>query len=120
MTVAGGRATLCGVMKRGAGFGVSTGAAGVALAATTGGLTTVLGGRGGTADAGVTLVRGDAAGAADMGRGGTAGGAAFCVIAFNTSPGFEICERSILGLNSSAAARLARLEYELPGSPCSA
>jgi len=120
VTVAGGLATLCGVMNRGAAFGGSTGAAGAAPAATTGGLATELGGRCGTAEGGATLVRGGAAAAAAVGRGGAAGWAAFCVIAFKTSPGLEMCERSILGLNSSVAARLARLEGELPGSPCSA
>jgi len=120
VTVAGGLATLCGVMNRGAGFGGSTGAAGAALAATTCGLATELGGRCGTAEGGATLVRGGVAVTAAVGRGGAAGWAAFCVIAFKTSPGLEMCERSILGLNSSVAARLARLEGELPGSPCSA
>jgi hypothetical protein len=117
VTVAGGRATLCGVIKRGAGF---DGCAGVAIVATTGGFAAVLGGRGGTAAAGVALVRGGAEGAAAVGRGGAAGWAAFCVIAFRTSPGFEMCERSILGLNSSVPGRVLRLEEELPGSPCSA
>ncbi len=122
MIAAGGRATDCGVMKRGAGLGVSTGTADVALAAAAGGLATVLGGRAGTADAGATVCRGGAAGvgaAVAAERGATCGWAAFCVIAFNTSPGLEICDRSILGLNSSAGARELRVEL-LPGSPCSA
>ena len=122
MIAAGGRATDCGVMKRGAGFGGSTWADGPALAVTAGGLATLLGGREGTADGGATECRGGAAGvtAADTaGRGGTCGWAAFCVIAFNTSPGLEMCDRSILGLNSSAGARELRLVL-LPGSPCSA
>src|SRR5664279_333293 len=118
--VAGGRATDCGVMKRGAGFGVSTGATGAALAVAAAGLATLLGGRAGTADGGATVWRGGAAGvAAAAGRGVTGGWAAFCVIAFSTSPGLEICDRSILGLNSSAGAREARLLVLLPGSPCS-
>lgn len=120
VTVAGGRATDCGVMKRGAGFGVSTGAAGAALAAAAGGLGATLGGRAGTAEGGVTLVRGAAGGGAAAGRGGAAGWAAFWVIAFSTSPGLDMCERSILGLNSSTAARELRLDGALPGSPCSA
>jgi hypothetical protein len=119
VTVAGGRITDCGVMKRGAGLGGSTGAAGAALAATAGGLGTLLGGRAGTAAAGVTLVRGGATGAAD-GRGGVAGWAAFCAITFDTSPGLEMCERSILGLNSSLAACVERAEGAVPNSPCSA
>ena len=117
--VAGGRATDCGVMKRGAGLGGSTGATAVALAAATGGLATVLGGRAGTADGGATLWRGGTVETGAAARGGAAGCAAFCVIAFSTSPGLEMCERSILGLNSSACAREDRLEL-LPGSPCSA
>jgi hypothetical protein len=50
-TVAGGRATDCGVMNRGAGFG-SAGVAGCVLAVAAGaafGATTVLGGAGGVA-----------------------------------------------------------------------
>jgi len=119
-TAAGGRITDCGVIKRGAGLGGSTGAAGAALAAGATGLGTLLGGRDGTAAAGVTLVRGGAIGAAATGRGGIAGWAAFCVIAFSTSPGLEMCERSILGLNSSLAACEARLAGAGPNSPCSA
>src|SRR5215472_8817929 len=92
------------------------GAAG-GVAVVIGGLATVLGGRGGTAEAGVTLVRGGAA--ATVGRGGAAGWAVFCVIAFNTSPGFEMCDRSIFGLNSSLAV-CAPLPGAEPGSPCSA
>ena len=84
------------------------------------GLATLLGGRAGTADGGATVCRGGAAGvAAAAGREGTCGWAAFCVIAFSTSPGLEMCDRSILGLNSSACARELRL-LVLPGSPCSA
>lgn len=52
---AGGRATDCGVMNRGAGLGGSTGAAGCVLATTewdTGGA-----GRGGTAEGGATVGR---------------------------------------------------------------
>lgn len=119
MTGAGGRATDCGVINRGAGFGVSTGATGAALVATACGLATLLGGRAGTADAGATVCRGGAAGGGAAGRGGTGGWAAFCVMAFNTSPGLEMCDRSILGLNSSVCTRELRLPL-LPGSPCSA
>src|SRR5450631_3964849 len=105
-------------MKRGTGFGGSTRAADAELAATTGGLATLLGGRAGTADGGATVCRGGAAGAAAAaGRGGTCGWAAFCVIAFSTSPGLEMCDRSILGLNSSTWACELRLLLLLPGSP---
>ncbi len=123
MTAAGGRATDCGVMKRGAGFGASTGTVDAVLAAAAGGLATVLGGRAGTADGGATVCRGGAAAVAaaeTAERGATCGWAAFCVIAFITSPGLEICDRSILGLNSSACARELRVELLAPGSPCSA
>ena len=117
MTIAaGGRAaaTDCGVIMRGAGRGASTEAAGGALAAGVAGF----GGTdfAGTADAGGTVWRKGAGGAA-VGRAGTAGCAARCVIAFNTSPGLEMCDKSILGLNSSTWARELRLA---PGSPCSA
>jgi hypothetical protein len=60
---AGGRATDCGVMKRGAGFGASTGAAGGVLAVTAG---AVFGGetagRTGAAAAGGVAERAGAAG----------------------------------------------------------
>ncbi len=100
ITDAGGRGTDCGVMKRGAGL-ASTGSAGSVLAAGTAGF-------GGTAEGGATVGRG-ITGA--TGRAGATGWAARCVIAFSTSPGLEMCERSILGLNSSAAAaaRVPRL-----------
>jgi hypothetical protein len=42
-------------MKRGAGLAVSAGAAGAEVAAATGGLATLLGGRAGTADGGATV-----------------------------------------------------------------
>ena len=58
--------------------------------------------------------------ALQRGRAGTGGWAAFCVIAFNTSPGLEMCERSILGLNSSPTRRRPAAAEALPGSPCSA
>jgi len=108
---------VCGVIRRGAGLGGSIGVTGAALAAT-GGLATLLGGRGGTADGGATVCRGGAAAA--VGRGGAAGWADFCVIALSTSPGLEMCDRSILGLNSSAAARDPRPAGAMPDSPCSA
>ena len=111
---AGGRATDCGVMKRGAGLGGSAGTAGAAL---TGFVTD---GAGRTAEGGATVCRGPA-GAARVGgvagRAAMEGWAARCVTAFRTSPGLEMCDRSSLGLNSSAEAREARL---IPGSACSA
>jgi hypothetical protein len=92
MMGAGGRGTDCGVINRGAGF-ASAGGAGV-LAAGAAGLD-------GTADGGATTGRGAGGG---VGRGGAAGCVARCVIAFSTSPGLEMCDRSILGLKSSGAA----------------
>ncbi len=112
---AGGRATDCGVMKRGAGLGGSATATDDALAAGLEGLATVLGGCTDTADTGATVCRAGATGV--TGRADAAGWAAFCVIAFNTSPGLEMCDKSILGLNSSACA--TRELRVVPGSPCS-
>jgi hypothetical protein len=102
MMGAGGRATDCGVINRGAGL-ASTGGAAVVLAAGAGGAGAA--GLGRTADGAATVARGGAGG---IGRGGVAGCAARCVIAFSTSPGLEMCDRSIFGLNSSAAAAGAR------------
>ena len=96
MMGAGGRGIDCGVMNRGAGF-ASAGGAGVLAAGAAG--------FGGTADGGATTGRGGGGG---VGRTGAAGCAARCVIAFSTSPGLEMCDRSILGLNSSAVAVEAR------------
>jgi hypothetical protein len=95
---AGGR-VVCGVMKRGAGGG------GVAGFAAGGGVAGAVVAAGGVAAAGfASTVVGRGAG----GRGGAAGiaGAAaccFCVISFSTSPGLEMCERSILVLISSGS-----------------
>ena len=112
---AGGRATDCGVMKRGAGLGGSAGTTGVAPATVAAGFVAGAGGR--TADGGATACRG-AAGGAVAARATTEGWAARWVTAFSTSPGLEMCDRSILGLNSSADARDdVRLA---PGSACSA
>src|SRR5688500_16755428 len=86
-----------GVIKRRAGS-VAAGGAAVSTA----------GGAAGTAAAGGAA----AAGAAGLAAGGAAGlagadgaafSACFCWMAFSTSPGFEILERSIFGLISSAA-----------------
>jgi len=87
MMGAGGRGTDCGVMKRGAGF--ASAGSGAVLAAGAG--------FAGTADGGAATGRGGGV----VGRAGAGGGAVRWVIAFNTSPGFEMCDRSILGLNSS-------------------
>jgi hypothetical protein len=86
-----GRTTLCGVMNRGAGAG------GVADFATSGAALA-----GGAAEAAGLLSTAGAAGRA----GGAAGALAACccfVISFNTSPGLEMWERSILVLISSAS-----------------
>ncbi len=105
-------------MKRGAGLDGSAVAAGVAVA--TGATGFAIEGAGRTADGGATVCRGPA-GVARLGgvaeRAPAVGWAARWVIAFSTSPGLEMCDRSSLGLNSSAAAREARL---LPGSVCCA
>ena len=116
MITAAGRATVCGVIRRGAGFRTSTGAIGAAFAVTAGGFGATLGGRDGTAAAGVTLVRGGTGGV--TGRDGAAGWAAFWVIAFKTSPGLEMCDKSIFGLNSSLAGWIP-LAGAPPPSPCS-
>ena len=97
MIGAGGR-TVCGVMNRGAGAGLS-GSAGFAG---TGG---VAGADGATGVAAAGLASGGAGrGGMAVGR-GAAGGAApaccFCWMSFSTSPGLEIWERSIFILISS-------------------
>jgi hypothetical protein len=100
-TLATGRATVCGVMKRGAGGG--GGAAGFAAA---GG---VAGGAGGAA----TLVSMAGAGGRTGGAGGGAGVVAACcclVMSLSTSPGLEMCDRSILVLISSASRPARALE----------
>ncbi len=101
-------------MKRGAGLGGSAGVAGVALA--TGVTAFVTDDAGRTAEGGAMVCRGPAGGGV-AGRATVEGWAARCVIAFSTSPGLEMCDRSSLGLNSSADARVARLA---PSSACSA
>src|SRR5208283_4545769 len=123
ITAAGGRATDWGVMKRGAGFGGSTGAARAALAAGAAGLAITGAGFAGTADGGATVCRG-APGTAWVasvdGRAVAEPWTALCSTAFRTSPGLEICDRSILGLNSSAGADGRVLRPPLLGSACSA
>ncbi len=120
-----GGATTAG---RGAGGRAGGAAIGAATGLSIGGATA---GRGGTATggaaalAGVAGAGGLAKGAGTTGRGGiiagfSAGGAAtgacaagatasfFCVMAFKTSPGREMCDRSILVLISSSPLRAAR------------
>ena len=122
---AGGGATAAG---GGTGGRIGGGAMGAATGLSTGGAITP---RGGAATGGATTVAAGAdtggfgAGGATAGRGGTAmgfsaaggttagcvGAAAtsfFCVIAFKTSPGREMCDRSILVLISSSPLRAAR------------
>ncbi len=107
-------------MKRGAGLGGSTGAAGVVPATGATGFV-IEGAAGRTDEGGATVCRGPAGVARVGGIAGRAtaeGWAARCVIALSTSPGLEMCDRSSLGLNSSADAREdVRL---LPASACSA
>jgi hypothetical protein len=97
-TIGAGGRVVCGVMNRGAGgggvagFGAGGGGAGAVVAA------------GGAADGLVSTAAGRGAG----GRGGAAGGAGagvccFCVISFRTSPGLEMCDRSIFVLISSGS-----------------
>ena len=109
-------------MKRGAGLGGSTGTTGTALAA----CGFAIGGAGlgvGTADGGATVCRGAAAtvwlGSGD-GRVTAELWTALCSTSFRTSPGLEMCDKSILGLNSSAAGAAARELRPLLGSACSA
>jgi hypothetical protein len=95
MIGAGGR-VVCGVMKRGAGGG------GVAGLGVGGGVTEAEVAAGEAAAGLVSTTAGCAAGARG-GAGGAAGAAVccFCVISFSTSPGLEMCDRSILVLISS-------------------
>jgi hypothetical protein len=110
----GGGATPAGAAG---GAGGATGTAGfsaaggiiVGRAAAAGVCGTWAGGADGTAGAagfggGVTTVGlgGATGGATGRGGGGAAAASFFCVIAFSTSPGREICERSILVLISSS------------------
>ena len=96
-----GGATVAGVMIRGGGAGATGGVGGAGFGA-------------GGAAAGLACC-----GGAVTGFGGAvgAGGAAGCfvpMIAFSTSPGLEICERSILVLISSGPAWDARLDLPAP------
>jgi len=99
VTIAG-RRTGAGGTGAATGEGSADGGAGTAGFATTGAAAGGFGATGGTAGRGAT--------------GGTAAASFFCVIAFSTSPGREMCDRSILVLISSSprngrAARAAAL-----------
>jgi hypothetical protein len=119
ITGAGGRTTVWGVIARGPGLG-SSGVMAEALATGAAGLAMGDAGFTGTADGGATAWR--TAGTEGMdGRGGAELWTARCSTSFRTSPGLEICDKSIFGLNSSAAgAGRALLRALLPGSACSA
>ncbi len=91
----------------GGGGGAATGLAGCGTTSRGGGAAA---GGGATTGAFATGAAGLAsAGGLSAGRAGAAGGGACCLlIAFRTSPGLEMWERSILVLISSASVRLAR------------
>ena len=105
-------ATDCGVIMRGfGGSATGTSAAGRGGCANTAGF--CAGGCAGFASCETGL------GGFTAGRGGGAGGgggAAFWVSALSTSPGFEILERSIFGLNSSSVVLRRRGESSVPCS----
>lgn len=87
----------CGTTSRGAGGGSGAGFGGAGAFAT---------GAAGLASTG------GAAGGTGFGAAGGAAACCFCVISFITSPGFEICERSIFVLISSSP-RTVRADLEL-------
>ncbi len=114
ITGAGGRGTDCGVISRGAGFASAAGVGGAIAGAEIGGA-----GFGGTADGGATEGRpalGVAWAGGAIGRGGAGGCLALSVIAFSTSPGLEMCDRSILGLKPSGALGATRAAWPAPDS----
>jgi hypothetical protein len=120
ITGAGGRTTVWGVMTRGAGLG-SSGATVAALATGAAGLARGGAGFAGTADGGATVWRGTGWAGSVNGRGAAELWTALCSTSFRTSPGLEICDKSILGLNCSAgAAARVLLRPPLPASACSA
>jgi hypothetical protein len=107
--------------------GGAGGPTGAGFSATGGGATTGWAARGGVTGApteagGVAGTAGLAAGAATTGRGGTTGmggrtgGTAaasfFCVIAFSTSPGREMCDKSIFVLISSSPRSMRAVRAE--------
>jgi hypothetical protein len=94
--------------------GGAAGIAGAAGLAVTGGWG---GGAGATGRTGVgATCRPGASGTRAAGRAGA--GCVFCWIAFRTSPGLEICERSNFGRISSAVGRLARVSLSADVSRC--
>lgn len=94
MTTAAGRATVCGVMKRGAGFSGAGGAAGFSAGDAAGLATTTFGGTG--------AAFGGSAGFVAAGRCGGCDAASFCSSrAFRMSPGLEAFEKSIFGFSST-------------------
>jgi hypothetical protein len=111
----------------GGGAGRAGGSAAGAAGATCGGATGAAG-RGGTAAGaagrgGATGIAGFAAGGGDggaAGRGGTAAGCVCWLIAFSTSPGREIFDRSILVLISGSPYELLRLSLARAASCCPA
>ena len=129
-TAAGGAAGRTGGAAAAGAAGGAGGATGTAGFSVAGGTTTgraagagVCGAESGTGGAGGAAAgTGLAGGATTVGLGGTAGGAGrtggaaaasfFCVIAFSTSPGREMCDRSILVLISSSprSVRAARAD----------
>jgi hypothetical protein len=104
---AGGAGATAGLSATGAATTGRTGGAGVtgaATVATGAGGGVGFGGTGG-ATAGLEMAAGGAGGAGAAGAGRTGGAAAasfFCVIAFSTSPGREMCDKSILVRISSS------------------
>ncbi len=100
-------------MKRGLCSGAGGSAAGTAGAA---GFAAGFTGAAGACAAGFT---GSAGFGGATGRAAAGGCAVCCVMAFSTSPGFEIFERSIFGLNSSCAGAALR-EVDPPPPDCPA
>ena len=92
----GGGGTMVG---RGAGVGDATAAGGT-------------GGAAGFGAGGTIVGLGATGGGAGLGGGGAAAASFFCVIAFSTSPGREMCDKSILVLISSSprSERVVRAE----------
>jgi hypothetical protein len=102
------------------GAGGAAGAFGAAGASATGAAGLVATGAAGvvTADAGRTGASGFVA-AEDGGVtfGGAAGACCFSRIAFNASPGFEICEKSNFGFSSSSPVLRREADFDGPPSP---
>src|SRR5205807_1734196 len=109
-----GRGPVCGTIMRGAG-GCGAAATGGADGRGVLGAAGAAGGAEAVIDGAVGAGGGSTAGGGAAGRTGGAGAAAasfFCVIAFSTSPGREICDRSIFVLISSSprSVRAARAD----------